>query len=116
MLLKLYLSNVQNLSPEFEQSSDRHRFVLQLKYLYLSGNLGLEGELPSVASLASLEGLYISSTNISGFLPCELGMLPSLKSIEAVNTQVTSCLTLDCLQSSTRCVQELAQREHGIEL
>ena len=91
-------------------------FVLQLKYLYLSGNLELEGELPSMASLASLEGLYISSTNISGVLPCELAMLPNMKNIEAVNTQITSCLNLDCLQSSPRCMQELAQREHGIEL
>ena len=69
-----------------------------------------------MASLASLEGLYISSTNISGVLPCELGMLPNMKTIEAANTQIASCLTLDCLQSSPRCVQESAQREHGIEL
>jgi Leucine-rich repeat (LRR) protein len=90
--------------------------TFQLKYLYLSGNLGLDGELPSMAALTSLEGLYIANTNFSGSLSCELALLPNLKSVEASNTQLTPCQTLDCLQLLPDCMAKSAQKEHGVEL
>lgn len=84
--------------------------------MYLAGNQGLEGVLPSLAALTSLEGLYISGTNFTGSLPCELVLLPNLKTVEASNTQLTGCQSLDCLRSSPDCVTKSAQQEHGVEL
>ena len=69
-----------------------------------------------MAALSSLEGLYISNTNLSGSLSCDLALLPNMKAIEASNTRIESCLTLECLEVMPECLSKNKQQEHGIEL
>jgi hypothetical protein len=71
----------------------------KLRYIYVSGNAAMEGTVPTaLAQLPSLEGLYVSQTNITGRLSCAFGKIRTLKNVDAKNTRLQGCLDVTCLQ------------------
>ena len=73
----------------------------KLRYIYVSGNAALAGTVPTaLAQLPSLEGLYLSMTNITGRLSCAFGKIRTLKNVDAKNTRMQGCLNASCLQGS----------------